>query len=52
MTNAKKLKIIGLVASGLGLVASVISGWVDKEEMKATIAEQVSEQIQNMLPKE
>lgn len=50
--NGKAIKIIGLVASIGGAVATVAGNWASKKEMDETIAKKVTEAIAETIKKE
>lgn len=46
------VKIIGLVASAVGVVATLASNWANEKQTDAKIAEKVAEAVANMTKKE
>lgn len=47
MDNAKVIKIVGLLASGLSIVASLAASWASDKKMDNEITEKVNEAIAN-----
>lgn len=45
MINAGTIKIIGYVATGIGLAANVAVNWVGEKKMEMVVAEKVAEAI-------
>jgi hypothetical protein len=43
MFNGKGVKIIGLIATGIGIGATLLSNWVADKKMEETISEKISE---------
>lgn len=48
MINGKAIKIIGLVATVLGMGASLATDWVNEKKTDTKIAEKVDEAIANL----
>lgn len=48
MDNTKVIKIVGLAASALGVVASLAASWASDKKIDNEITEKVNEAIANM----
>ncbi len=47
--NGKIIKIVGIVATILGLGASVVTDWVSEKKMEELVSEKVDEKIKKAL---
>lgn len=45
MTNAKMVKILGLVATVVGMGATLLTDWVNEKKMEEKIDERINEKL-------
>lgn len=47
--NGKTVKLIGIVASVLGMAATFVGNWANEQQQDAKIAEKVAEALKNQM---
>ena len=51
MNNAKMIRIVGIAATVIGTVATVVGNWVEEQKNNQKIIEEVSKQVEAALNK-
>lgn len=49
--DKKWIKVIGLAATGISVVASLVTNWVNEKQFDAKVSEKVTETLANMTNK-
>lgn len=51
MNNAKLVKILGLVATAVGMGATLLTDWVNEKKMEEKIDERINEKLSHLAMK-
>lgn len=49
--NNKWIKVLGLAATGVSVVASIVTNWVNEKQFDAKVSEKVTEKLAEMATK-